>query len=222
MAVKKGKTYTSGVATKINELFRRFKNGEMDAETFVDAVYREGKRVWKGFVAEFKRKFHPHADGLEDELWQIIRDTIYETAVKGKTDGNYFSYLRLYVRGNLYTFAREICFPVTLKTFPYELDVEFVSLDDYADTSSDYDVYEEGEGIPADDVADERADSDFAEIELRDLINKTLTPAEREVAYMLLDGWTPAEIARRLGISLTAVMERIEGCRRKLAKALHS
>jgi len=221
---RKQKGVTQSIASRINDLFRRFRDGEIGTEEFVEAVLKEGHRVWNGFVAEFKRKFHPHADNLDDELWQLIRETIWETAVRGRSDGNYFSYLRLYVRGNLYMFARERMFPFVLKVFPYNLEVEVIPIDDVADPSSDYEeeVDGTGEGIPASDVPDFRPLSEFEEIELRDLIEKTLEDGDTKIAYMLMDGYTIHEIAKTLGVPVPEVEKRIENIRLKLSSALRS
>jgi len=218
------RSYTSKVSKKINEIFSEFKSGKIDKETFVETVMTVGKRVWNAFVAEFKRTFHPYMDGIDEELWEIIRSTVWETATKASEDGNYFSYLRKYVKGNLYTFARTMCFPVTLKSFPFPMETEFVPIDMFSDPSSDYEEETDGtgDGIPLSDIIDPSSLDPFEEMEIRDVIEKTLDETGRRIVYLLMDGYNLDEVSEITQIPLPKLKRKLSRIRRLLRQVLRS
>ncbi|MDR1137345.1 MAG: sigma-70 family RNA polymerase sigma factor [Synergistaceae bacterium] len=67
-------------------------------------------------------------------------------------------------------------------------------------------------------IADAAAADDFILVELTDMLERALKPDDLPVALMLMDGWTQAEIARRLGVSQQSVSKRIARIRTILKK----
>jgi RNA polymerase sigma factor (sigma-70 family) len=65
-------------------------------------------------------------------------------------------------------------------------------------------------------IADPAAENDFRLIELNDMLERALNPDDLSVATMLMNGWTQADTARRLGVSQQSVSKRLARIRTAL------
>lgn len=72
----------------------------------------------------------------------------------------------------------------------------------------------------ADMISDGRSREERAEVELRDLLARTLSAEELDITQALLEGFTQNELAGLLGISQQAVSSRVRKIKEKLSPIL--
>lgn len=206
--MRKTRGKTSEIRKQINEATKRFLNGEMGYDEFVDFVVAAGKVVWAAIIDEAAKRVQNNLS--RDELDAAMREAIAIGAKKVNNAETAFSYFRFYVRGYLKEVIKKLAFPFSVKE-DADLEIERVSLNNNIDEDEEEPPY------PAELVY---VPTEFEEVEIRDLLQKTLNVTERTVAAMLLDGYSVSDIAVKVGLSLNEVEKIVEVIQDKLSRHL--
>lgn len=196
----------------VADLTRRYRQGEITYEEYVQSVYEGCQGYWLTMFGYYNSKF----PSLQPEdIKMAILEAISVVARRVKEHERVFYYISGYIQGFILELAWQLGFPFRI----WSNDRDRFTVGEYEFVS----IYEEIDDNPknhetvGDTIIDER--DDFQEIEVRDLLDKVLDPLERDVAKLLMDGYTEKEIKEKIGCDCDLAKIK-RSIRRKLYKAL--
>lgn len=206
----KKRKITEDIRKTINDLVRDYLEGKITEEVMFNEVWEQGKKVWMSLIKEYSERCQPFI--TEEDLEITAKEAIISAIKRLVPTRNPFSYIRRYVKGYLLEHIKKLAFPFSVHSQPVG-EVERVSVDSFLD-NEDGDVCEPcPEGLMF-------IETGFTWVEIKDMLNKVLSPAERQVAWMLIDGYNLVEISQQLSIPYQEVVAIVETIKEKLRKEL--
>jgi len=179
-----------------------------DDEELFNTLWKLGKDVWISIVVSYKERCGSYVTYKELEM--AAKEGLAFALSKMKPTENPFAYIRRCVKGYVLDYIKKVAFPFVVHGVNDANDVQRVPLEHLTDENEDDTIEPAYEPLTY-------TENGFAEIEIRDIINKTLTPTEKQIALMLMEGYTPSEICCELGLNnreyeilLTSIRKKLE------------
>lgn len=200
---------TKRIKKTINEIVGEYLVGKMTYEECLERVWSVGEPVWKSLILEFQKKCKGYIqlEDLEASAYEAVAIALRRV----KPNHNSFSYIRSYVKGYIINQIAYIAFPFRVRSGD-EVQIERVPLDVFDDNPENEQIQETPDALITYDG--------FVGVEIRDMLNQLLTPTERKIATMLMDGYEPEEIMSELGLKPAEYNELVASIRRKLGREM--
>jgi len=200
---------TKRIKKTINEIVDEYLVGKMTYEECLERVWSVGEPVWKSLILEFQKKCKGYIqlEDLEASAYEAVATALRYV----KPDRNAFSYIRGYVRGYLLNQINAIAFPFRVRSGD-NVQVERVLIDVFDDKPDNDETCLIPDALITYDG--------FAEVEIRDILKRLLTPTERKITTMLMDGYEPEEIMSELRLKPAEYNELVASIRRKLGREM--
>lgn len=183
--------------------------GKVTYSECFDQVWRVGEPVWKSLISEYQQKCKGYIqlEDLEASAFEAIATALRYV----KPDRNVFSYIRGYVRGYLINQVNSIAFPFRVRSGD-NVQIERIPIDVFDDKPDNDETCLVPDALITYDG--------FAEVEIRDILKRLLTPTERKIATMLMDGYEPEEIMSELGLQPDEYNKLVASIRRKIGREM--
>ena len=200
---------TKRIKKTINEIVDEYLVGKMTYEECLERVWSVGEPVWKSLILEFQKKCKGYIqlEDLEASAYEAVAIALRRV----KPNRNSFSYIRSYVKGYIINQIAYIAFPFRVRSGD-EVQIERVPLDVFDDNPENEQIQETPDALITYDG--------FVGVEIRDMLNQLLTPTERKITTMLMDGYEPEEIMSELRLKPAEYNELVASIRRKIGREM--
>jgi len=207
--MKKQKSKTSYIRKQINEIVHEaLKDEHRDNEKLFRTLWEIGQDVWLSLIDSYYSRLKNYVQ--MSDLQIAAREGLYYAITRLKQTPNPFAYIRRCVRGFILEQIKKTAFLCVPHTSDEKVDeIERVPLDSFVD--DDEDVVDE----PCPEALvfyDDR----FAEIEIRDVIEKKLSELERKVVSYIVEGYTVSEVSDMLSVEKDEIEAALKSAREKL------